>query len=187
MKISGVNDVKKYLNSEGKKLGKEFNSEVESRVRKLANKMQNDLNNSVDKGGVAFTTNAITVNIKMKASTLSCTIYVKRIQAQYLYNVIVDRGSKDKFVPTSKIKLNKYGNIPMLSRNIKSGKYKIVENRGMKRLINITAKKREDRVIGVLEAKNRKIIYDFYKEANKGIEYIISDLRGVFTYRRRGE
>ncbi|HIE9727055.1 TPA: hypothetical protein ACXRYW_005350 [Klebsiella variicola subsp. variicola] len=186
MKITGVNNVKKYINNQGKKLGKEFNTEVERRVRSLASKMQNDLNDSIDKDGVAFTTKAIAVNVKMKGETLSCTIYVKPIQAKYLYTVIVDRRSKDKFVPTSKVKLNKYGNIPLLSRNINSGIYKIVENRGTKRLINTTAKKRDARVIGVLEAKDRKIIYDFYKEANKGVDYMISDLRGVFTYRRRG-
>ncbi|MEG8468923.1 hypothetical protein U4P91_19705 [Klebsiella variicola subsp. variicola] len=186
MKINGLNNVKKYINNTSEKLAGEFETRFIRDVKSLANDMQSDLNDAVDKGAVAFTKRAIKTNIKMKGSTVSATIYVQDIQASYLYDVIVDQRSKNKFVPTSKARLNKYGNIPLLSKNIQNGKYKIVEQRGTKRLINVTAKKRDARVIGVLEAKNRKIIYDFYGEAEKGANRIITDLRGVFTFRRRG-
>ena len=186
MKINGLNHVKKYINNTSEKLAGEFESRFISDVKSLAVDMQSDLNNAVDKGAVAFTKRAIKTNIKMKGSTVSATIYVQDIQASYLYNVIIEQRTKNKFIPTSIARLNKYGNIPMLSNNIQSGKYKIVEQRGAKRLINVTTKKRDARVIGLLEAKNRKLIYDFYGEVEKGANRIVTDLRGVFTFRRRG-
>ncbi|HBV7913896.1 TPA: hypothetical protein MD621_003599 [Klebsiella variicola] len=186
MKINGLNHVKKYINNTSEKLAGEFESRFISDVKSLAVDMQSDLNNAVDKGAVAFTKRAIKTNIKMKGSTVSATIYVQDIQASYLYNVIIEQRTKNKFIPTSIARLNKYGNIPMLSNNIQSGKYKIVEQRGAKILINVTTKKRDARVIGVLEAKNRKLIYDFYGEVEKGANRIVTDLRGVFTFRRRG-
>ncbi|NIG74184.1 hypothetical protein F3J34_11305 [Klebsiella sp. Ap-873] len=105
---------------------------------------------------------------------------VKDIQASYLYDIIVQQKSFEKFIPTSAARLTKQGNITGLRSNVQNGRYKVVKQRGKERLIDTQAKKRNKRVIGVKEQKRRKIIYDFYNEAEQGARLVISDIKGSF-------
>lgn len=58
---------------------------------------------------------------------------------------------------------------------------------GKERLIDTSKKDtttKTKRVIGLRESKRRKIIYDFYKEANDGVRLMISGIEGSFIIRR---
>ncbi|TJZ59494.1 hypothetical protein FA013_30975 [Raoultella planticola] len=108
-------------------------------------------------------------------------------QNKYLYDVIVEPKRIEKFVNTSAARLTKEGNISQLRSGIKNGKYKVVVSGGKKRLIDTTkkdTKTKTKRVIGLHESKKRKIVYDFYSEAEKGIRLIISDIKGHFSIKR---
>ncbi|UAK22691.1 hypothetical protein [Kluyvera sp. CRP] len=106
---------------------------------------------------------------------------VKDIQARYLYDVVVKPSSIDKFIPTSAAKLTKQGNITGLKSNLKSGRYKVVESHGTKRIIDTRVKKSDKRVIALKENKTRNLFYDWYKEGNQGIDLIITQIKGQYT------
>lgn len=55
---------------------------------------------------------------------------------------------------------------------------------GKERLIDTKQKKKEKRVIAVRENKKRKLIYDFYRNAEKGAVLIMSDIRGSFIVKK---
>ncbi|MDN4049013.1 hypothetical protein QNN08_11345 [Escherichia fergusonii] len=45
-------------------------------------------------------------------------------------------------------------------------------------------KTKTKRVIGVRETKKRKLIYDFYEEAEKGVTTIVSGMKGHFKLKK---
>lgn len=181
MSIQGISNTKRYINRQGNNLGKDFQKTLINQMRTLSQKMQNDLSNSVDRGAAAFTKRAILFTYKTSPyGGVTCTILVKRLQARYLYDVIVESRNFSKFIPTSAARLSREGNILGLRNNIRKGRYKVVKQRGKERLIDTQAKKSDKRVIGLRETKSREIIYNFYDEAEQGIRMIISTTRGHF-------
>ncbi|HAV1973411.1 TPA: hypothetical protein JG946_003771 [Enterobacter hormaechei subsp. steigerwaltii] len=182
MSIHGISNAKRYVNKTGANLGKEFQKTLINRTRILSQQMQQGINDSVDRGAVAFTKRAILFTYtKTGFGGVRCTILVKKLQAQYLYNVIVDSTQLyDKFIPTSAARLSREGNILGLRNNLRKGRYKVVKQGGKERLIDTKQKKKDKRVIGLREEKRRKMVYDFYTEAEAGARMIISDVRGVF-------
>lgn len=186
-KVTGLNQSKVYVNNEGRRLGSEFQNELITKTRELAIKMQTDLNTSIDRGAVYFTKNALRSWFQKNRTGVKCYIGVLQNQNEYLYDVIVEPKTMEKFVNTSSARLTKEGNITQLRNGIKNGKYKVVTTGGKKRLIDTTkkdTKTKTKRVIGLHESKKRKIVYDFYSEAEKGIRLIISDIKGHFSVKR---
>lgn len=186
-KVTGSNQSKVYVNNEGRRLGSEFQNELITKTRELAIKMQTDLNTSIDRGAVYFTKNALRSWFQKSRTGVKCYIGVLQNQNEYLYDVIVEPKTMEKFVNTSSARLTKEGNITQLRNGIKNGKYKVVTTGGKKRLIDTTkkdTKTKTKRVIGLHESKKRKIVYDFYSEAEKGIRLIISDIKGHFSVKR---
>ncbi len=178
-----------YLRSEGQRLKAEFQKEMIKRTRDLAAKMQRDMSAAVDKGATGFTNRAVLFTYRNNNSnSLNASILIKSIQANYLYDIIVQPKAIDKFVNTSVARLTAQGNISGLHANLQSGKYKIVKGKnGKERLIDTSkkdTKKKTKRVIGLRESKKRKLIYDFYNEADKGVKLMIKDINGVFTLTR---
>lgn len=178
-----------FLKSEGTKLKAEFQKEMIKRTRDLAIKMQRDLSASIDKGGVSFTNRSILFTYKRKGDTnLTASILVKNVQVKYLYDIIVQPKTIDKLINTSAAKLTKQGNISGLHANLQSGKYKIVKSKnGKERLIDTSkkdTKKKTKRVIAVRENKRRKLIYDFYEQAEAGFILAINDISGAFKITR---
>ena len=178
-----------YLRSEGQRLKAEFQKEMIKRTRDLAAKMQHDMSAAVDKGATGFTNRAVLFTYrKNNSNSLNASILIKSIQANYLYDIIVQPKAIDKFVNTSAARLTAQGNISGLHANLQSGKYKIVKGKnGKERLIDTSkkdTKKKTKRVIGLRESKKRKLIYDFYNEAEKGAKLLINDINGVFTLTR---
>lgn len=186
-KIKGLKETTTYINNEGRKLKSEFQNELITKSRALAMKMQTDLDNSIDKGGVNFTGKAIYFKFDKRGGGVTCFIGIKDIQNKYLYEIINKPASIEKFVNTSMAPLTKQGNIARLRTSLKSKKYKIVESGGKKRLIDTTkkdTKTKTKRVIGIQETKKRKMIYDFYEEADKGVRMIVSDIQGHFSVKK---
>jgi len=185
VKINGLDNSRTYLNKTGEKLGRNFQNEIIKRSRELSIKMQKDLNDSVDKGAVPFTNRAVLFLYRKKGTGVSTTIMIKDIQAHYLYEVLVQPKPIDKFIPTSKARLTSQGNIAGLKRNLSNGRFKVVKGKnGKERLIDTKQKKKEKRVIAVRESKRRKLIYDFYRNAEKGAVLIMSDIRGSFIVKK---
>ena len=184
-RITGIDNATNYIQTTGTKLGKKFHDEIIKRSRVLSMKVQADMNNAVDKGAVPFTQRSILFFYKKRGSGVTATIMVKDVQAQYLYGVLVEQKAIDKFVPTSKARLTKQGNISGLKKNLASGRYKIVKGKnGKERLIDTTQKKKQKRVIGLRESKRRKLIYDFYQEVNDGVMLVMSGIQGTFKVTR---
>jgi hypothetical protein len=184
---AGLRNASQYLNQQGQLFVQDFNKEVTSRARRLAQQIQNDLNAKIAGGPVNFTSKSILFRyVRNSDGTTTNQIIVKNIQAQYLYDVIVKPSLIEKYIPTSNAKLTAQGNIQGLRKNLASGKYKVVKTNGTKRLIDTSknGRKRKERVIGVREKKKRKLIYDFYHEAEQGALLILSDVRGRFVIQR---
>ncbi|USL60367.1 hypothetical protein IAQ00_13605 [Pantoea ananatis] len=115
---------------------------------------------------------------------------VRGDQAAYLRDVVTDSSALiDKIIPTSSAKLSKQGNISGLKAGINNKKYAVVQEKGKKYLIDTTKKKnkRDKRVIGVKESKRRKMVFDFFKEAEDGAMIILSDVKGQFKITKRIE
>lgn len=186
-KISGLTCAKGFLNSEGKKYGNQFQDELISRSRTLSRQIQADMSAAIDKGPVPFTNSAVLFFYAKSGTSVTCTIMIKDIQAKYLYDVIVKSSYINKFVPTSAAKMTKLGNISQLKSGLAKGKYKTVVQNGKKYLIDITKKDtkyKTKRIIGVRESKKRKLVYDFYNEAEQGAIAIISGIQGHFKLKR---
>jgi len=178
-----------YLKSQGKKLKADFQKELINRARELSKKMQRDMSAAVDKGATGFTNRSVLFMYKKKNSTsMTASILIKDAQAKYLYDIIVQPKEIEKFVNTSAARLTSQGNISGLHANLQSGKYIVVKGKnGKERLIDVSkkdTKKKTKRVIGLREKKKRKLIYDFYNEAEKGTKLMISDISGVFKLTR---
>lgn len=174
-----------FLKSEGTKLKAEFQKEMIQRIRKLSQQMQKDMSDVVDKGATGFTNRAVLFTYQRRSDTsVTCSILIKDVQASYLYDIIVKPKAIDKFVNTSAARMTKQGNIAGLHSNLQNKKYIVVKSKnGKERLIDTTkkdTKKKTKRVIGLRESKKRKMIYDFYAEAEAGTKLLISDINGVF-------
>ncbi|WP_288953765.1 hypothetical protein [uncultured Citrobacter sp.] len=181
VKIRGTKQVQSYINKEGKNFNNEFRNEMITKMREVSRELQLGINNAADGGVVPFTRNAMLYFFNKRATGVTCTIQVKDIQAQYLYGSIVERENIDKFIPTTDARLTKQGNITGLKANLKSGKYKVVEHKGVKRIID--TRKKDKRVIARKEDKARKIIFDFYKEADTRIIKVINNMQGQYSIR----
>jgi hypothetical protein len=185
--ITGLSSAMGYINQQGKLYGNEFQNELITRTRQLAKKMQMDMSAAIDKGPVPFTNNAVLYFYKKVGTSVKCTIMIKNIQADYLYDIIVHPNPLKKFVPVSSARLSKQGNIPQIKSGIDKGKYKVVVENGKKYLIDTTkkdTKTKTKRVIGVRETKKRKLVYDFYKEAEEGTITIVSNIQGHFKLKK---
>ena len=188
-RINGVNNVSTYIRTTGTRLNNQFQAEIIKRSRSLSAKMQLDLNRAVNKGAVPFTQRSVLFFYKKRGATsVSSTIRIKDIQAKYLYDIIVKARAIDKIIPTSASRLDKYGNIAGLKKNLSSGRYKVVKSKnGKERLIDTSktdTKKKTKRVIGLRERKQRHLIYDFYREADHGVRVIMSGIQGIFRVTR---
>jgi len=187
--INGISSASNYIQTQGARLNNQFQSEVIKRSKLLSQKMQADLNNSVDRGGVNFTQRSMLFFYrKIGKNSLTATIMVKDVQAKYLYEVLVQPKVIDKFIPTSSARLTKQGNISGLKKNLSSGRYKVVKGKnGKERLIDTSkrdTKKKTKRIIGIREKRQRKLIYDFYHEANDGVRVIMTGIQGTFRVSR---
>lgn len=189
-RINGIGSTRNYIQTQGVRLNNQFQNEIIKRSKLLSLRMQGDLNNSVDRGAVCFTQRSILFFYrKVGRTSVTSTIMVKDIQAKYLYQVLVQPKAIDKFIPTSSARLTKQGNISGLKNNLLSGRYKVVKGKnGKERLIDTAkkdTKKKTKRVIGLREKKQRRLIYDFYKEANDGVRIIMSGIQGTFRISRQ--
>lgn len=182
IKVKGTDEVISYLNEEGKNFHNEFKNEMITQMKAVSREVQLDMNNAIKDGPVSFTSNSLLYFFNKRPTGVTCTILVKGIQAQYLHPIIVKPETIDKFVNTSDAKLSRQGNISGLRSNLKSGKYKVVEHKGIKRIID--TKKKSDRVIAVKTDKKRHIAYDFYEETNNKILDHINNIKGQFTIRK---
>lgn len=156
-------------------------------TRTLSRQIQADMSAAIDKGPVPFTNSAVLFFYAKIGTSVTCTIMIKDIQAKYLYDVIVKSSYINKFAPTSAAKMTKLGNISQLKSGLAKGKYKAVVQNGKKYLIDITKKDtkyKTKRIIGVRESKKRKLVYDFYNEAEQGAIAIISGIQGHFKLKR---
>ncbi|WP_337015309.1 hypothetical protein [Leclercia sp. AS011] len=81
----------------------------------------------------------------------------------YLSALIDRRKDTDKLVPVAQKFKDKYGNIKGLSRNVKNGSYVKVDQPGQQILINLKAKKREDRLIAIRRKSKRKHVLNWDK------------------------
>ncbi|MDA8518696.1 hypothetical protein [Citrobacter sp. Igbk 16] len=179
--VKGIKEVQNYINREGKQMNNEFSSTLINELRQVSREMQLGINQAAEGGVVPFSGNAMLTFFNKRATGVTVTMMVKDIQAQYLYGVLVEKENIDKFIPTSDAKLTKQKNITGLKSNLKSGKYKVVEHKGTKRIID--TRKKDDRVIAVKTPKTRKIIFDWYDNAERKINIVINGIRGEFSTR----
>lgn len=173
----------KYINKEGKRINDEVLSRIIKDSRELSVKMQNDMSKAIDKGPVSFTQRSVAFLYSRYSSGCSTTILIKDVQARYLYEILVKPKAIDKIVPTSAARLDRFGNISGLKRNLSNGRYKVVKQGSKERLIDNNAKKGK-RVIGLREEKRRKMVYDFYRNGEKGALLIIKDIKGTFKIKK---
>ena len=81
--------------------------------------------------------------------------------------------------------MSQQGNIAGLKSGLSSGKYKVVKSGGKRRLIDTSkkdTKRKTKRVVGLREKKKRKLVYDFYAEAEAGARLILAGVRGHFQF-----
>ncbi|MEG3135675.1 hypothetical protein SC206_19130 [Rouxiella sp. T17] len=182
-----------FIIRNGIQFGNAFNKELSNRIRKVSQEMQVELNADIKGGGVAFSGKAIFFTFTRNSNgTADNHIIVKQNQAKYLRYVIDTKYSNiagQDIVPTSSAKLTQQGNIRSLRTKLASGAYKKVQgNNGKTYLIDTSIKTKASkrnrmlRVIGIVEKKKRKNIFDFYKRAKDKSEAAIQDMRGSFRY-----
>lgn len=178
-------DTIKWINDQEKSITINVQSEITKRIRALTYKLQQHINQDIAGGPVGFTKKALFFNfIQDNKGLRTNQIIVRGDQAAYLRTVITDvHEIFEKFIPTSSAKLSAQGNITNLRGNLNK-KYKVVDVKGKKMLIDTTKKKknRSKRVIGVREEKRRKMVFDFFKEAENGAKLILSDINGSYTF-----
>lgn len=185
VRINGITNARTYINQRGQQLGRDFQKTLIKQVRQLSVNMQNDMSNAVDKGATPFTRRSMLFTYKLTGTGVRTSIIVKDLQAKYLYDVLVKQSNIPKFIPTSAARLTAQGNITGLRNNLKKGRYKIVKQKGKERLIDTIQKKPGKRVIGLREDKRRKIIYDFYENAERGAVLIFNNINGTFKVTRQ--
>jgi len=185
VRINGLNNAREYINQQGRQLGKDFQKTLIKQTRELSLKMQKDLDAIIDKGAVPFTKRSMLFTYKLTGTGVVTSIMVKDIQAKYLYDVLVKPSRFNKFIPTSAARLTAQGNITGLRNNLRKGRYKIVKQGGKERLIDTNQKKKGKRVIALREDKKRKIVYDFYENAERGAVMIFSTINGTFKVKKQ--
>ncbi|EKK0992451.1 hypothetical protein PJ961_004229, partial [Escherichia coli] len=150
-KVENIQGAKKYINDESKNYYNQFRDEVWQRMKQAAKQIQDEINTSAAGGVVPFTNNAFVTFFKRTSTGISVTIQLKdnRRDAGYMYSALVKDTPYNGFIPTSNAKLTKQGNISGFRANLKSGKYKVVESGGVKRVIDTrkTGKVHDERVI----------------------------------------
>ena len=186
MSVSGLSNVKKYINTKGKALTADIENQLIQRTKELSQRLQQEMEKNIDGGAVPFTKRAVLFFYNRNRSGVKMTIAVRDIQAEYLYEVIVKERAISKFVPVpGSTKLTAQGNISGLRSGLKSGKYKVVQSKkGKQRLIDTKQKNRKKRVVGLKETRRRDMVYDFYAEAESGARLIIKDIKGHFEIRK---
>jgi len=188
---SSPNEAGRWLNDSGSRIIINVQSEITKKVRELSRQMQNQLNEDIKGGPVAFTKRALFFNFIQSGDKRINQIIVRGDQAAYLRTVLnPDEANElyDKIVPTESARLTKQGNISTLNKGISSKKLIIVEEKGKKYLIDTTKKSKKQkakRVVGIKEKKKRKVVYDFFKNAEDGAKLILSDVNGTFKFTRR--
>ncbi|WP_052012021.1 hypothetical protein [Pectobacterium parvum] len=182
-------NVANQSNRNGQKWGYQFNSELTRRSKLISEKIQNDISTKAKGGAVGFTQKAIrfTSNNSRSSNTVYNNITVQRNQAKYLRFVLgSSERTGEKIIPTANAKLTKEGNIQGLRPRLKSGRYKTVEKGGRKYIIDTKTPKRKsrtERVIGVIAARKRKQLFDFYKQSSKYATQEFNNMKGSFTFR----
>lgn len=168
----------------------DMQSEITKRARALSKQLQNELNTSIKGGPVGFTKRTIFFNyIQNTNGTRTNQIIVRKDQLAYLRSVIYQQGSESKFIPTSNARLNTQGNITGLKAGLNSKRYVVVEQNGKKYLIDTTQKSkksRSKRIVAVRETKQRKIIWDFFQNAEQGARLILNSINGQFRFTTQG-
>ncbi|MEA5104465.1 hypothetical protein [Pantoea sp. S18] len=94
----------------------------------------------------------------------------------------------DKFIPTSSARLNKQGNISGLKAGLGSKKFIVLEEKGKKYLIDTSKKSKKQhskRVVAVRENKKRKVIFDFFQNAEDGARLALNDVNGSYRFTKR--
>ncbi|KEA51853.1 hypothetical protein DT73_13035 [Mangrovibacter sp. MFB070] len=174
-----VKDGTTYINN--------MQKEITNRARALSKQLQEKLNTSIEGGPVAFTKRTIFFNfIQNSNGTRTNQIIVRSSQLKYLQSIIFEQSSETKFVPTDNARLNKQGNIVGLKAGLNSKRYVVVEQKGKKYLIDTTKKqkkgKQSKRIVAVRETKKRKMIFDFFENAEKGARLILNNVNGQFKF-----
>lgn len=180
-------DAVQWINKKETEIIVNVQSEITKRVRALTYQLQEQLNKDIAGGPVAFTKRALFFNFIQNGDTRTNQIIVRGDQAAYLRTTITDSQDLfDKFIPTSNAKLSQQGNISGLKAGMDK-KYKVIQVKGKKLLVDTTKKKknRDKRIVAVKEKKRRKMIFDFFKEAEAGAKLVLSDVNGTYTFTKR--
>lgn len=180
-------DAVKWVNDKQTEIVVNVQSEITKKIREVAKQLQDKLNDDIKGGPVPFTKRAILFNFIQRGDRRTNQIIVRGDQAKYLSSVITDAaGIYDKFIPTSNAKLSKQGNITGLHAGMNK-KYKVANVKGKKMLIDNTKnkKKRDKRIIGVKEKKNRKMIFDFFNEAESNSRLALSNMNGTYYFSKQ--
>lgn len=182
----------KYLVKSGTDFGNKMQSEVTLRIRQLSKDLQKQLNTDIAGGPVAFTNRALFFNFIRNANgSRTNQIIIRGAQAAYLRTVINSSDANelyDKLIPTSNARLSKQGNISGLQKGLANKRLVVVEEKGKKYLIDTTKKSKKQhtkRVIGVKEKKKRKMVFDFFQNAEDGAKLILSDIKGTYKLTKR--
>ncbi|ECD3897897.1 hypothetical protein E0U70_20175 [Salmonella enterica subsp. enterica serovar Gloucester] len=185
--VTGAQNCITSLNNTGRWCITSLQQELSARCRQVSKEIQEMINKDVSGGAVNFTMRAVMFNfIKLPNDIRENQIIVKPDQTKYLERILTDdKQTFEKFVPTSNAKLDKYGNIQGMHRNIKSKKYQIVKQ-GTKTYMIDTSKKgknnNDKRIIAVEnDNETRNELFDFYDECALLATEQISDLKGNFT------
>lgn len=179
-----------YLVRTGTDYGSQMQSEVSARIRQLTQQLQTKLNADIAGGPVAFTKRALFFNfIRNSDGSRTNQIIVRGDQAAYLRTVMENTNTPiDKFIPTSSARLNKQGNISGLKAGLGSKKFIVVEEKGKKCLIDTSKKSKKQhskRVVAVRENKKRKVIFDFFQNAEDGARLALNDVNGSYRFTKR--
>ncbi|MGC0802083.1 hypothetical protein WKH50_19285 [Pantoea agglomerans] len=177
-------DAVKWVNDKQTEIVVNVQSEITKKIREVAKQLQDKLNDDIKGGPVPFTKRAIFFNFIQRGDRRTNQIIVRGDQEKYLSSVITDAaGIYDKFIPTSNAKLSKQGNITGLHAGMNK-KYKVANVKGKKMLIDTTKtkNKRDKRIVGVKEKKSRKMIFDFFNEAESSSRLALSNMNGTYYF-----
>lgn len=177
----------KWVNNKETEIVINVQSNITKKIREVSKQLQDKLDNDIKGGPVPFTKRAILFNFIQRGDRRTNQIIVRGDQTKYLSSVITDAADiYDKFIPTSNAKLSKQGNIAGLHAGMNK-KYKVASVKGKKMLIDTTKnkKKRDKRIIGVKEKKIRKMIFDFFNEAESNSRLALSNMNGTYYFSKQ--
>lgn len=179
-------DLARRISSTGQDFSDQFQAELTRRAKLIAERIQNDIGQKSKDGVVPFTKKAIRfTTVKSKSSQYTYNnINIQPNQAKYLQWVLGNSSTERKIIPFSSAPLTKEGNITGLRARMKSGRYKVVQAKnGRKYVVDTKTAKRKGRiarVIGVLLARKRKQLFDFYKQSSRYAQQEINGMQGAF-------